>query len=133
MIKSIAFASLKGGVGKTTTALNCAFAFARRGARTLLVDTDPQGGVGLSLDGVGNRPGFSSAVTSGGSAFAGIVKTKLPELHLLPVGPVDAIDVDRFAYDARESDVLRRIVDRSQHEYDVVLLDTPAGLVSLVR
>ncbi len=42
MMRTIAFASLKGGVGKTTTALNCAFAFARRGARTLLVDTDPR-------------------------------------------------------------------------------------------
>src|SRR5215204_4694977 len=104
MTLSIAFASLKGGVGKTTTALNCAFAFARRGSRTLLVDTDPQGAIGLSLDGVGDRPGLSTSLANGESPFAGVVKTRLPELHILPMGVVDALDVDSFAQSARESD-----------------------------
>jgi cellulose biosynthesis protein BcsQ len=65
MTLTIAFASLKGGVGKTTTALNCAYAFARRGSRTLLVDTDPQGAIGLSLDGVGDRAGLAASLNDG--------------------------------------------------------------------
>jgi chromosome partitioning protein len=133
MTQSIAFASLKGGVGKTTTALNCAFAFARRGARTLLVDTDPQGAIGLSLDGVGERPGLAASIVNGGSALLGVMKTRLPELHLLPVGQVDTLDVDRFSHDARENGILKRIIDRSEHDYDFVLLDTPAGLGGMTR
>ena len=133
MTLSIAFASLKGGVGKTTTALNCAFAFARRGSRTLLVDTDPQGAIGLSLDGIGDRPGLSTSMNDGDSPLSGVIKTRLPELHILPMGAVDALDVDHFSQDARASDLLTRIVDRSQQEYDVVLFDTPAGLGGMTR
>jgi chromosome partitioning protein len=133
MTLSIAFASLKGGVGKTTTALNCAFAFARRGTRTLLVDTDPQGAIGLSLDGVGERTGLAASLASGDATLSGVVKTRLPELQILPMGAVDTLDVDDLSKDARETDVLRRLIDRSQEEYDVVIFDTPAGLGGMTR
>jgi chromosome partitioning protein len=133
MTLSIAFASLKGGVGKTTTALNCAFAFARRGTRTLLVDTDPQGAIGLSLEGVGDRPGLAASMANGDVGLAGVLKTRLPELQILPMGSVDALDVDELSRGARANDVLRRIIDRSQHEYDAVIFDTPAGLGGMTR
>jgi chromosome partitioning protein len=133
MTNSIAFSSLKGGVGKTSTALNCAFAFARRGARTLLIDTDPQGAIGLSLEGVSERPGLAASIASGTPPLVDVVKTRLPELHLLPIGRVDTLDVDRFASDAREADVLKRLVAAGQHDYDVLIFDTPAGLGGMTR
>jgi len=133
MTLSIAFASLKGGVGKTTTALNCAFAFARRGTRTLLVDTDPQGAIGLSLDGVSERAGLAASMNNGDAFLSSVIKTRLPELQILPMGAVDALDVDDFSRTAREADVLNRILDRSQQEYDAVLFDTPAGLGGMTR
>ena len=48
-VVTIAISSQKGGVGKTTVAINLAHAFGRNGSRTVLVDADPQGSVGLSL------------------------------------------------------------------------------------
>jgi chromosome partitioning protein len=131
MRHTIAFSSLKGGVGKTTTALNSAYAFARRGMRTLLVDTDPQGAIGLSLDGVAERPGLAASLHNG--ELPQIVKTRLAELHLLPVGTIEAMDVDRFAQEARASDVLKRLVERGQNDYDIMLFDTPAGLGGMTR
>jgi chromosome partitioning protein len=133
MTLSIAFSSLKGGVGKTTTALNCAYAFARRGTRTLLVDTDPQGAIGLSLEGVGERPGLAASLRNGDAVLSEVIKTRLPELNILPMGAIDALGVDEFAKDARDGDLLGRIIDRSQHEYDAVLFDTPAGLGGMTR
>ncbi|AUX25217.1 chromosome partitioning protein [Sorangium cellulosum] len=133
MTRSIAFASLKGGVGKTTVALNCAFAFARRGARTLLVDTDPQGAIGMSLDGVGDRAGLAANLARGGPPLEGLVKTRLPELCLLPMGVVDALDEDRFAVAARDANILGRILEHSQRDFDLVLFDTPAGLGGMSR
>lgn len=133
MTTTIAFASLKGGVGKTTVALNSAYAFARRGARTLLVDMDPQGAVGMSLDGVGDRPGLAGALNTGGPLLGGVVRTKLPELHLLPIGPIPALEADSFAIKAHDDGTVGQLIAEAQAEYDLLILDTPAGLGGMTR
>ena len=84
MTTAITFASLKGGVGKTTVALNSAYAFARRGPRTLLVDLDPHGAVRMSLDGLCQKPGLACALNSGGPLLSNGVMTLLPEPHPPP-------------------------------------------------
>ncbi|MBK8254459.1 MAG: ParA family protein [Polyangiaceae bacterium] len=133
MTHSISFCSLKGGAGKTTVALNSAYSFGRRGARTLLVDLDPQGAIGLSLDGVGGRPGLHACLRDDSPPLSGVVSTRMRELHLLPVGDVPVLDVDAFAVELREKDIVRRILAASQGDYDVVLFDTPAGIGGATR
>lgn len=66
----LAVAAQKGGVGKTTVALNLSLAFARRGCRTLLVDTDPQGAIGWSLrGGVHDKSGLAECLRRGSLAL----------------------------------------------------------------
>lgn len=133
MNHSIAFASLKGGVGKTTVALNSAYAFARRGARTLLVDVDPQGAVGMSLDGVSGRAGLAESLAAGTPLLDGVVRTRLAELQLLPVGHIPAADIDQFPAEARGRDLVRRVLGEAGDDYEVVIFDTPAGLGGMTR
>ena len=126
---AIATASQKGGVGKTTLCINVAYSLARRGWTTLLVDTDPQGGIGLSLArSTRTKFGFYDYL-AGGHAFNQLVlPTRLPELQILPCGQYDACA--RRGWQAsdvpgRLSDLLRAAELRGVH---CLIMDTAAGL-----
>ena len=71
---TLAICSQKGGVGKTTVAVNLAYSLAKRGWRTLLIDTDPQGSVGLSLNG---EPGADYALLKFGTAGLEVTMNKV--------------------------------------------------------
>lgn len=126
---SLAITSQKGGVGKTTVAVNLAYALARRGWNTLLMDTDPQGSVGLSLSEKARKcPGFYDALRTGVDGLEYILRTRLPELRIMPAGQVETIfDVKTPGTDARAR--LRHMLEAvAGNGVDVVIIDTPAGL-----
>ncbi len=130
---ALATASQKGGVGKTTVCINLGHALARRGWNVLLVDTDPQGGIGLSLSRSTRRKrGFYDFLNQGGDIRPLILRTRLPEFSILPSGLPDEFmrrgQLDRVPEKLRE---LLRQCDLLG--YDCVIMDTAAGMTSVTE
>ena len=132
----LAVVSQKGGVGKTTTVVNLAAAFARRGLKTLVVDVDPQGsvryGVGLRRD----HPthGFADYLNGVRSLRDVILPTALPWLRVILAGSVTD-ESDHAAYQdlIAESSVLPDLLATARARCHVVLVDTPPGLGVITR
>jgi chromosome partitioning protein len=129
MARRVVIASQKGGVGKTTVALNLAVALAERGRRTLLADLDPQGAIGLSLaKGETELAGLAELLSGVATPAEAIVATRLAGLSLLPRGRLDATDVDSFEAEVSRADVLEQAFSACDKPFDVLVVDTPSGL-----
>ncbi len=126
----IALANQKGGVGKTTTAVNLSVLLAERGFRVLLIDFDPQGNATSSL-GVDKRALEATAydvVVTGMTLADAIVQNVRPGLDLLPSTPALAgAEVELVPKQQRERS-LKHALDAGAGKYDVVLIDCPPSL-----
>lgn len=132
----LAVVSQKGGVGKTTTAVNLAAAFARRGLKTLIIDTDPQGAVryGIGLRRGHATAGYADWLRGGVPLREVILPTQLPWLRAMLVGSVsDEASHDDYVQRAMDPARLAEVVQVARERCQVVVLDTPPGLGGIVR
>jgi len=132
----LAIVSQKGGVGKTTTAINIAAALARRGMKTLLVDTDPQGSIryGLGLSAGAGRLGLSDYL-AGTHEMRDVVRTtNLPWLRVVTAGSVsESATHDTYLRSLAESARTAELFERARERGYAVVVDTPPGLGPVVH
>jgi len=124
-----AVANQKGGVGKTTTAVNVGACIAEAGYETLLVDVDPQANATVGLGHPRTRaPGLYEVLTGVSSAREALVETTIARLRLLPAGPgLAGANVELPRLDGFE-DRVREILAPIRGSFEYVLLDCPPSL-----
>jgi chromosome partitioning protein len=126
----LAIANQKGGVGKTTTAINLATALAATGRRVMLFDRDPQGNAstGLGIDRNAAKSGSYEVLIGGAPIAASTVQTAVPRLVVVPASvdlsgaELELVDIERREFQLKEA------FESLDEIYDYVLIDCPPAL-----
>ncbi len=135
MGKVISCVNQKGGVGKTTTAVNLTAGLGKLGKKVLLIDIDPQGN-STSGYGINKRELKNSSynlLVDGASVASAVIKTQFDNVDVVPANmDLAGAEIEMIEKEHRES-VLKKVIAPIQNDYDYIFLDCPPslGLITL--